>query len=133
VNKRQTYSILQWARQQYLTRGLLWLILLNFVNLSVNFQESQLNHLQGSELEDPIDTLCELVYEWALDGDCDVIPDNGTEQEDKSLKKGKIWGIALAIPSPLFFNNIEKVTSFPTSFSIPTQTIFKDSPPPDRS
>lgn len=57
----------------------------------MNFYEGDKSAF-GKQLVDPIDTLGELVYEWALDGDCDLIPDNSTEQEDKSLKKGD-WKI----------------------------------------
>ncbi|GMQ27622.1 hypothetical protein Aconfl_02640 [Algoriphagus confluentis] len=88
-----------------LCKAFFWLVLLNFINLSVNFQESQISHPENLDLQDPIDTLGELVYEWALNGDCDVIPDNGTEQEDKSPKKGKVWGVPLELVS-LHFSSL---------------------------
>ncbi|MFL0683962.1 MAG: hypothetical protein ACJLTB_12195 [Algoriphagus aquaeductus] len=133
MNQSRPYPILRWVRHQYLTKGLLWLIVFNFINLSVNFQESNINLHQAVDMDDPIDTLGELVYEWALDGDCDVIPDNGTEQEDKSLKKGKVWGIAFDILAPVFYNQLKREMAFSAPFILPSRTLFKDSPPPDLS
>lgn len=87
----------------WLTRVITWVILINFINLSVNFQESNLSSETLTELDDPIETLTELVYEWALDGDQDLIPDNGTEQEEKTVKKDKLWIISVEAPSPSFY------------------------------
>lgn len=91
-----------------LGRAFFWLVLVNFINLSVNFQESQITPSQSMDLQDPIDTLGELVYEWALEGDCDVIPDNGTEQEDKSTKKAKDWFTSTAFEFKNFSPPLEK-------------------------
>lgn len=80
--------------------------LLNILNLSVNFYEGNISD-PNDQLVDPIDTIGELVYEWALDGDCDVIPDNSTEQEDKSLKKAdwKIFYVKAPSYGLVFFEN----------------------------
>lgn len=99
---KSRFPILAVLRSNWLTRVMTWIILINFINLSVNFQESNLSSETLSELDDPIDTLTELVYEWALDGDQDVIPDNGTEQEEKTVKKDKLWLISVEAPTPSF-------------------------------
>ncbi len=78
--------MLNFFRHHEAARVFFYLNLLNILNLSVNFYEGNISDPKD-QLVDPIDTIGELVYEWALDGDCDGIPDNSTEQEDKSLKK----------------------------------------------
>lgn len=122
--------MLNFFRHHGAARIFFYLNLLNILNLSVNFYEGNISDPKD-HLEDPIDTLGELVYEWALDGDCDVIPDNSTEQEDKSLKKNN-WKM-FCLDFPLY------------SFELPTKSkywISKDqiliaplnlppSPPPD--
>lgn len=65
-------------------RTLLFFTTINFINLTVNFTEEK------KKLEDPVDTISEMIYEWGLDGDSDTIPDNATEQEDQTLKKLKL-------------------------------------------
>lgn len=110
---------------------MVWMVILNFINLSVNFQESNLSLSNQEVLADPIDTLSELVYEWALEGDCDVIPDNGTEQEDKSVKKSKIWGIALELEDPEFLKN-HFIRPLPTSTPFFSNRVLNlETPPPD--
>lgn len=108
------FLILAFIRSKRLSRVLTWIILINFINLSVNFQESNLSSETLTELDDPIDTLTELVYEWALDGDQDVIPDNGTEQEEKTVKKDKLWLISVKAPIPSFHGIY--ITSQPNHF-----------------
>lgn len=68
----------------------IWFFLtFNFINLSVNFSE------QFQELEDPVDTISEMIYEWGFEGEADIIPDNGTEQEDQANKKVKLDWISI--------------------------------------
>ena len=86
--------MLRFFRHHTVAKIFFYLNLLNILNLSVNFYEGNIS-VKSEQLKDPIDTLGELVYEWALDGDCDIIPDNSTEQEDKSLKKAD-WQIFYA-------------------------------------
>lgn len=60
----------------------LWIVLLfNFINLSVNFTE------QYKDLDDPVDTISEMIFEWGLDVSADTIPDNSAEEEDETVKK----------------------------------------------
>ena len=100
---------------------MVWVILANFINLSVNFQEANLSPSDQIDLSDPIDTLGELVYEWVLDGDEDVIPDNGTEQEEKNTKKDKHWFSKYAdYQQPnLFFYQTTTYTEFTSRISEP--------------
>ena len=61
---------------------LLWIVLIfNFINLSVNFTE------QYKDLDDPVDTISEMIFEWGLDVSADTIPDNSAEEEDETVKK----------------------------------------------
>ncbi len=39
---------------------------------------------------DPLDTISKLIFQWALEGGEDLLPKNGTEQDDHSLKKLKL-------------------------------------------
>lgn len=60
----------------------LWIVLIfNFINLSVNFTE------QYKDLDDPVDTISEMIFEWGLDVSADTIPDNSAEEEDETVKK----------------------------------------------
>lgn len=68
----------------------IWFFLtFNFINLSVNFSE------QFQDLEDPVDTISEMIYEWGFEGEADIIPDNETEQEDQAHKKVKLDWISI--------------------------------------
>lgn len=54
-------------------------------------------------MDDPVDTISELIFEWALEGSDDLIPDNGTQQDDNSIEKIKlaisvITGFKLQVP-----------------------------------
>jgi len=64
-------------------------LVINLINLSVNFAE------KNQELEDPVDTVSEMIFEWCLEGDTEAIPDNGTEQEDQHLKPLKIFFVSV--------------------------------------
>lgn len=83
-------------------------------------------------MDDPIDTLTELIFEWAMDGDDNLIPDNGTEQDDNSVKKIKL--ALLEIPgfklSPVLM--IEYTLDFTTDENLISGYFSSDSPPPDR-
>lgn len=85
MNRIGKSGLLNFFRNHSVAQIFFYLNLLNLLNLSVNFYEGNISN-SSEQLVDPIDTLGELVYEWALDGDCDVIPDNSTQQEDKSLE-----------------------------------------------
>ena len=83
-------------------------------------------------MDDPIDTITELIFEWALDGRNDLIPDNGTQQDDNSLEKMKLALLEMPgfkLSPPLMLESTE-------NFSIQEHLILgyfsSDSPPPDR-
>lgn len=96
----------------------------------MNFYEGNISD-PSDHLTDPIDTLSELVYEWALDGDCDIIPDNSTEQEDKSLKKVDWKIFCLDVPgySFGFFDKPKNWSSQEQILLAPLN--LPPSPPPD--
>lgn len=75
-------------RSRRWSSSLLFILIINFINLSVNFTE------KDQELEDPVDTVSEMIFEWCLDGDAEAIPDNGTEQEDQQLKSLKVFFVS---------------------------------------
>ncbi len=62
-------------RKHFLSRALHWLLLLNFINLTANFYQPSV--LDNTLLlhSDPIDNLTELVMEFMLGCDDDLIPD----------------------------------------------------------
>lgn len=83
-------------------------------------------------MDDPIDTITELIFEWALDGDGDIIPDNGTQQDDNSIEK-----IKLALVETLGFNlfppsRVEETLDFSKAENLISGFFSSDSPPPDR-
>lgn len=114
------------------SRFLLFLLVANFINLSANFQERNIYTVNEVTLEDPMDTITELIFEWAMDGDEDVIPDNGTQQDDNSPEK-----IKLALQATLRFNlvppsQIEVTPNFSKAENLISGYFSSDSPPPDR-
>ncbi len=46
--------------------------------------------VQRDGVEDPIDTLTEIILEWFLEVDSDVIPDSDADHEDQVGKKLKL-------------------------------------------
>ncbi|GAB3220581.1 hypothetical protein GCM10027454_11800 [Algoriphagus aestuariicola] len=69
---------------------LLFILTLNFINLSANFYEGDIFVSNKIDLDDPMDTISELLVEWAFDLPEDFIPDNGTQQEDQGGEKIKL-------------------------------------------
>lgn len=133
MSKKRTQSIIGYLRRSNWSRFCLFLLSANFINLSANFYEGNIDSSNGIEIVDPIDTLSELIFEWALDGNEDVIPDNGTEQDDNSFKKIKL---ALVEISSIFVSIqpvIEQENDFSKSETLVSGHFSSDSPPPDRS
>lgn len=83
-------------------------------------------------MDDPIDTITELIFEWALEGSEDLIPDNGTQQDDNSFEKMKL--ALLEIPAYLFSAPliIEGTIDFYLAENLISGYFSSDSPPPDR-
>lgn len=83
-------------------------------------------------MDDPVDTISELIFEWALEGSDDLIPDNGTQQDDNSIEKIKlaisvITGFKLQVP--LLELDIPRLTC---SERITSGYLSSAAPPPDR-
>ncbi|WP_051315433.1 hypothetical protein [Algoriphagus terrigena] len=83
-------SLISRLRDSSWSKAFLFLLLVNFINLSANFYEGNILSSDQVQMADPLDTISELIFEWALDGGEDLIPDNGTEQDDNSLEKLKL-------------------------------------------
>lgn len=118
-------SLLSGFRSGYLGKLLFILVTLNFINLCVNFSEKK------QELEDPVDTISEMVFEWGMEGDSDIIPDNGTEQEDQNLKTLKLicspdFFITWIIGSPILIQKPSDKTDL-----LPSIFLSRGTPPPD--
>lgn len=83
-------------------------------------------------MDDPIDTITELIFEWALDGSNDLIPDNGTQQDDNSLEKMKLALLetrGFTLSPPLILETLE---NYLIQEHLIQGHFSSDSPPPDR-
>jgi hypothetical protein len=132
MKKRKAKSWISDMRTSSWSRFLLFLLVANFINLSANFHERNIYTAYGVNMDDPIDTITELIFEWALDGDGDIIPDNGTQQDDNSIEK-----IKLALVETLGFNlfppsRVEETLDFSKAENLISGFFSSDSPPPDR-
>lgn len=130
--KVKSKSVIRRLRQSGWSKVFLFLLVINFINLSANFYEGNILISGAVDMSDPVDTISELIFEWALDGSDDLIPDNGTQQDDNSLEKIKlviaeIPGFNLCIPIFDFEN-----PSFSYSDSLINGFFSSSSPPPDR-
>ncbi len=132
MKRTKSKSLINNLRNSGWSKYCLFMLIGNFINLSANFYEGNIDISSGVNIDDPIDTITELIFEWALDGSKDLIPDNGTQQDDNSLEKMKL--ALLEIPGftltpPLLIENQKNYSIdehlIPGYFS-------SDSPPPDR-
>lgn len=105
----------------------IWIVLIfNFINLSVNFTE------QHEDLDDPVDTISEMIFEWGLDVSADTIPDNSADEEDQSVKKLVFFGtvdlrLSFLLDRVIFIPSKPYQEIFLRSIFIPLGT-----PPPDQ-
>lgn len=132
MKMKNSKSLASVLRKSTWSKFCVFILVTNFINLSANFYEGNISLSESVNMDDPIDTITELIFEWALDGDADVIPDNGTEQDDNSLEKMKlalldIPGITFSPPGELKLDQkrIVQRNIIPGHFS-------STSPPPDR-
>lgn len=114
-----------------LGQRLVWILLLvNFINFSANFYEDPVSYSNSEISTDPIDSISEIIYEFILDGDQDTIPDDGSSQEEKNIKK-----LTVFLSEIYQLNDFDFIQSDPKSFSIVQQIeeAFLDpsTPPPD--
>jgi hypothetical protein len=130
--KTKSKSVISSLRKSIWSKFCLFLLITNFINLSANFYEGNILISNKIKMMDPIDTLTELIFEWALEGADDLIPDNGTQQDDNSLEKMKL--ALLEIPgfrlSPVLM--IEDTLYFSMDENLMSGYFSSDSPPPDR-
>ncbi len=119
-------------RQSGWSKVLLFLLVVNFINLSANFHEGNILISGAVDMEDPMDTLSELIFEWALEGDGDLIPDNGTQQDDNSTEKIKL--AILEVPGFQLSNPVleSRLLRFPGSDGLAIGYFSISAPPPDR-
>lgn len=119
-------------RQSGWSKVLLFLLVVNFINLSANFYEGNILISGAVDMEDPMDTLSELIFEWALEGDGDLIPDNGTQQDDNSTEKIKL--AILEVPGFLLSNPVleSRFLRFPDAGGLAIGYFSVSAPPPDR-
>lgn len=132
MKRTKSKSLINSLRNSSWSKFCIFLLITNFINLSANFYEGNIYIVNGINMDDPIDTVTELIFEWALDGSDDLIPDNGTQQDDNSLEKMKL--ALLEIPgfklSPVL--KIEFNLDFSTDENLISGYFSSDSPPPDR-
>lgn len=112
MKRTKSKSLINNLRNSGWSKYCLFMLIGNFINLSANFYEGNIDISSGVNIDDPIDTITELIFEWALDGSKDLIPDNGTQQDDNSLEKMKL--ALLEIPGftltpPLLIENQKKL------------------------
>jgi hypothetical protein len=77
-------------KKTWLFRGMVMLLLINFVNLSANFYQSSILDSPLLENHDPIDSLAELVLEYMLDMDTETIPDTEVPHEKNKFSDLKL-------------------------------------------
>ncbi|MFN3999097.1 hypothetical protein [Algoriphagus sp.] len=131
MKRKETKSLISNLRNSGWSKFCLFLLVGNFINLSANFYEGNIVPTDKISMDDPIDTLTELIYEWVMDGDGDIFPDNGTEQDDNSVKKIKL--ALLEIPGFKLSSVliIESTVDFSTDENLISGYFSSDSPPPD--
>ncbi|UJP67069.1 hypothetical protein IPZ59_11955 [Mongoliitalea daihaiensis] len=88
------------------------LTLVNFINLSADFYTSD-SLTKKRHTFDPIDTLAELVIEYFLDMDDEIIPDTEVPQEQRKFKDLKLYHQTFEIIQLLDITSFEqKLFSF---------------------
>lgn len=73
-----------------LCRILILLTLVNFINLSADFFTPYSSKVQHT-VHDPIDTMAELLLEYLLNMDHEIIPDAEVPQEQRKFKDLKLF------------------------------------------
>lgn len=77
-------------KKNIICRGLVYLLLVNFINLSANFYHSSVIDSPLLEHHDPIDSLAELLLEYVLEMDDETIPDTEVPHEKKKFSDIKL-------------------------------------------
>jgi hypothetical protein len=82
--------MLRRLKKHWLLRWMVFLLLVNFVNLSANFYQSSIIDFPLLENHDPIDSIAELVLEYMLDMDDETIPDTEVPHEKNKFSDLKL-------------------------------------------
>ena len=107
-----------------------WVLLLNFVNLSANFYMPTASDSIYETHADPIDSISELILEYALDMEQDTIPDTEVPEQKRKIKDFKIFyhAVGLQVPSWVYEPNLEKESD--AHCTADKVDLAKNSPPP---
>lgn len=107
-----------------------WVLLLNFVNLSANFYMPTASDSIYETNADPIDSISELILEYALDMEQDTIPDTEVPEQKRKIKDFKVFYHAVGTQDPtwIFETNLKKVPIAPCAPNNVDPT--KNCPPP---
>lgn len=78
-------------KKHIFSKWLIYLLLVNFINLSANFYSASSFDSLLVDHSDPIDSLAELVLEYVLDMDEQTIPDTEVPHEKKKFSDLKLY------------------------------------------
>ncbi len=129
--ERKKETLTGWLRSSAWSKILLFLLTLNFINLSANFYEGDIFVSNKVDLADPMDTISELLVEWALDLPEDFIPDNGTQQEDQGGEKIKLAIVDFPGFTLLTTDSETPAPILPIPIQISCGHLSSPSPPPE--
>ncbi|MCH7409259.1 hypothetical protein MM239_07630 [Belliella sp. DSM 111904] len=82
--------------------------MINFINLSANFYNSDTVVPDGIKVHDPIDTLAEIIVEFIFDMDNEIIPDTESSQNERKFKDFKLFCNQFALKEKNEFNLVSK-------------------------
>lgn len=88
-----------------LWKGLTYLMLVNFINLSANFYHASEMDSLMLQHQDPIDSLAELVLEYVFEMDDETIPDTEVPHEKRKMADVKQLYFAESFTYQLFGNS----------------------------
>lgn len=94
--------MLKRLKKYWFTRWIVFLLLINFINLSANFYQSSIIDSPLLQNHDPIDSVAELVLEYVLEMDKGTIPDTEIPHEKNKFSDLKLHFHLVQID--IFFN-----------------------------
>jgi hypothetical protein len=108
-----------------------FLLIINFINLTANFYYSGNFNSLEQNINDPIDTLAEIVVEFIFEMDDQIIPDTEVPFEKKKIPDIKLAFTRNEIKINCYFTfELNKWRNF-SEVSLNTGIDNKDSPPPE--
>jgi hypothetical protein len=117
-------------KKYWLSRWMVYLLLINFINLSANFYQSSIIDSPLLPDHDPIDSVTELFLEYMLDMDDGTIPDTEVPHEKNKFSDLKLHFHPVQID--VFFNRgyliLKPITVYLSNFYSFKKEI--TSPPP---